>query len=40
MGEAGHNGFYIDAVAINYRPPSGKTAGPMGGTITGNPPNG
>ncbi|HTT76990.1 MAG TPA: hypothetical protein VMF50_13560 [Candidatus Binataceae bacterium] len=27
LGEAGHNGFYIDAVAINYHPPSGKTAG-------------
>jgi hypothetical protein len=35
MGEAGHNGLYIDAVAINYRPPSAKTAGPAGGPIVG-----
>jgi hypothetical protein len=41
LGEAGHNGFYIDAVAIDYRPPSGKTAGPEGGPIVGNAsPNG
>lgn len=40
LGEAGHNGFYIDAVAINYRPSSGKTAGPEGNSIVGNPPNG
>ncbi|HEX4210701.1 MAG TPA: hypothetical protein VHY56_09925 [Candidatus Binataceae bacterium] len=41
LGEAGHNGFYVDAVAINYRAPSGKTAGPEGSPIVGNTsPNG
>jgi hypothetical protein len=40
MGEAGHNGLYIDAVAINYRAASGKGAGPMENPSVGNPPNG
>src|ERR1700677_1396027 len=40
IGEAGHNGFYIDAVAINYASPSGKTAGPEGNPMAGTPPNG
>jgi hypothetical protein len=40
LGEAGHNGLYIDAVAIDYSAPSGKTAGPEGGPMVGNPPNG
>jgi hypothetical protein len=40
IGEAGHNGFYVDAVAINYTIPSGKTAGPEGNPIIGTPPNG
>lgn len=40
IGEAGHNGLYIDAVAINYRAPTGKTAGPMSNPPGANPPNG
>jgi hypothetical protein len=35
LGEAGHNGFYIDAVAINYHEPSGKSAGAQDGPIVG-----
>jgi hypothetical protein len=39
IGEAGHNGLYIDAVAINYRAASGKTAGPVGNPSGPNSPN-
>jgi Tfp pilus assembly protein PilX len=39
MGEAGHNGFYIDAVAINYHAGSGKGAGPMENPSMGTPPS-
>jgi len=39
IGEAGHNGFYIDAVAINYRPDLDKpeTKGNLPESV---PPNG
>jgi hypothetical protein len=41
LGEAGHNGFYIDAVAINYHEPSRKAAGTEGSPVAGNAsPNG
>ena len=30
IGEAGHNGFYVDAVAINYTIPEGKSGSDSG----------
>lgn len=40
IGEAGHNGLYIDAVAINYHAANGKTAGPLVNPSGGGAPNG
>jgi hypothetical protein len=36
IGEAGHNGLYIDAVAINYRSPNGKADGAASNQIGAN----
>jgi hypothetical protein len=40
IGEAGHNGLYIDAVAINYHAPPSKAAGSVANPGAGSAPNG
>jgi hypothetical protein len=40
IGEAGHNGFYIDGAAINYRRPADKRSSSEGAPPLSSPPNG